>query len=427
MEVYATKSSPRTLLSVISITSFRNLWVSQVLSQLAINMMLFLFAIKIYETTKSNTFVSLLFLCYGVPSVIVGMVAGALVDHLDKRNVLVVSNLSRALLVTGLVVTAHSLIAVYAIAFVHAVITQFYVPSEAPLIPKIVPKAFVVSANSLFSMTYYSSMAVGFVAAGPLLRLLGPVGSLLCIAGLFFAATRIVLRVQVKGESGKSIHVLLQHNVVYLATRVFAAITEALTTIAKTRQLVEAIFLLSATQVVLSLLGSLGPGFADTLLNIDVRDASVVVLGPVIAGILIGALWVGANSNRYSKQMLIRFGILGAGTCLLCTALVVGTPFSASANRVLTAKGVIALSFALFFAFGFFASLVDVPANSILQTESFQNMRGRVYGILTTTVGGFGMFPVVAGGILADAVGIGRVILFVGLAIMGYGVVKFLR
>ena len=51
-------------------------------------------------------------------------------------------------------------------------------------------------------------------------------------------------------------------------------------------------------------------------------------------------------------------------------------------------------------------------------------MRGRVYGILTAAVGGVGMVPVIIGGVLADVVGVGRVILLLGLLILAYGIYR---
>jgi hypothetical protein len=68
--------------------------------------------------------------------------------------------------------------------------------------------------------------------------------------------------------------------------------------------------------------------------------------------------------------------------------------------------------------------MLDVPANSMLQRESDGVLRGRVYGMLTASVGGVGMLPVVVGGYLADTIGVGKVIFFLGLCISLYGIVR---
>src|SRR4030042_6284517 len=173
---------------VLSIRPFRSLWVAQIFSQLAINTLLFVLGLRIYQNTGSNAAVSALFLAYGIPSVLFGMVAGTAVDHLDKRRMLMYCDLLRGALVLLLIFVSGNIYLVYLVMFVNAVVTQFYVPSEAPLIPKLVSSELLVSANSLFSFTYYSSLAVGTILSGPLLRALGPHWMFLFISLLFFTA-----------------------------------------------------------------------------------------------------------------------------------------------------------------------------------------------------------------------------------------------
>ena len=78
---------------------FRSLWFGQVGSQFAVNTLLFVLALRVYQNTGSNTAVSALFLAYGIPSLLFGMAAGAAVDRLDKRRILMYCDLARGLLV----------------------------------------------------------------------------------------------------------------------------------------------------------------------------------------------------------------------------------------------------------------------------------------------------------------------------------------
>ena len=78
----------------------------------------------------------------------------------------------------------------------------------------------------------------------------------------------------------------------------------------------------------------------------------------------------------------------------------------------------------LFFLLGVANSFLDVPANSILQSAAEGDMRARIYGILTSVVGGAGILPVVLGGVLADSIGVGKVIFFLGIAVLGYSVLR---
>ncbi len=405
-------------------TQFRYLWLGQIGAQFATNMMLFVLAIRAYQITGTNTAVSGLYLAYGIPSLVFGMLAGVIVDHLDKRAVLSVTSIIRAILVMGLLFFSHNLIAVYVIAFINAVITQFYVPAEAPLIPRLVSNKLLVSANSLFSFTFYSSMSMGFILAGPILRIMGARNTFLFISGCYLLAAFSTSRISAQEEHVAGLARALSHTISYLIRRTMTSLREGLSEVAHSPKLSEAILLLSGTQVVLAILGTLGPGFADRVLEIDVRDASIIILAPAVAGILLGTLWIGSYGYRFKQTFLINTGVASAGIILMLISLVLRLERHGPTSFLFSQSVIIPLSLLLFFLLGAANSLLDVPANSILQQEATGAMRGRIYGILTAAIGGIGILPVVAGGILADTIGVGKVLLGVGVIIAGYGVFR---
>lgn len=398
--------------SVLTIRPFRSLWFAQIFSQLAINTLLFVLGLRIYQNTGSNAAVSGLFLAYGIPSVLFGMVAGTAVDHLDKRRMLMYCDMVRAVLVLLLLFVSGNIFLVYLVTFVNALITQLYVPSEAPLIPKLIPSDLLVPANSLFSFTYYSSLAIGSVLSGPLLRGFGPQWIFLFISALFFAAVWNESRLPSQAAGVLGFTHIFRYQAGHLVSRVFGELIDGIRYVRSIPALLDSLLLLTGTQIIFAMLGTLGPGFADRVLKIDVRDASLLIVGPAVAGIIAGALWVGRFGYRLKPGRLIKLGVAGAGVILLLISLTV---------RIHVGLGI---AMALFFCLGVANSLLDAPANSVLQKEAKGSMRGRVYGILTTAVGGVGIVPVIIGGVLADVVGVGRVILLLGLVILAYGVFR---
>jgi predicted MFS family arabinose efflux permease len=396
--------------SVLTIRPFRSLWFAQIFSQLAINTLLFVLGLRIYQNTGSNAAVSGLFLAYGIPSVLFGMVAGTAVDHLDKRRMLMYCDMLRAVFVLLLLFVSGNIFLVYLVTFVNAVITQLYVPSEAPLIPKLIKSDLLVPANSLFSFTYYSSLAVGSVLSGPLLRGLGPQWIFLFISALFFAAVWNESRLPSQAAGVLGFTHILRYQAGHLVSRVFQELFEGIRYVRSIPALMDSLLLLTGTQIIFAMLGTLGPGFADRVLKIDVRDASLLIVGPAVAGIIAGALWVGRFGYRLKPGRLIKLGVAGAGVILLLISLTV---------RIHVGLGI---AMVLFFCLGVANSLLDAPANSLLQNEAKGSMRGRVYGMLTSAVGGVGIVPVIIGGVLADVVGVGRVILLLGLLILAYGI-----
>ncbi len=414
------------VIEVLGNRSFRQLWIGQIASQLSSNMLIFLLALLIYRATGSNVAVSGLFLAYGLPSLLFGVMAGTIVDRLDRRAVLVAAHALRAALIVAVAFSGGRISAMYLLMFVYALINQLTTPSEVPLIPQFVPKDRLVSANSLFSFTFYGSMAVGLVAAGPALRFLGKDGSYILLFVLYLVATVSVLGIPPQGEGVKSLARIFHYDLLYIMKRFLANMQMGIHYVAKSQMLWEAVMMLTGTQIMLVLLGTLGPGFADTVLRIDVRDASLLIVGPTILGILCGALWVGNRGFRYSPTRLMNIGVLSAGSILITTSLVFAATNAFWFTKV-PRPLVLTVALGLFFLLGIANSLLDVPSNTILQREAEGDMRGRVYGILSASVGGAGILPVVVSGMLADVIGVGQVILILGVIVLLFGMYRAIR
>lgn len=407
---------------VLSTGSFRYLWIGQMCSQLAANTLLFVLALKIYQLTGSNTAVSGLFLAYGVPAVVFGMVAGTIVDHIEKRQMLLFCDIARAIIVFSLVFFSQNIATIYLLMFINAVITQFYVPSEAPTIPLIVPKSLIVTANSLFSFTFYSSLAIGTISAGPMLRLFGNSGVFLFISLLFVLASVSVSHLpKDMTEHAKPLYEAFRTSFWHILIHIQKGMQEGLSYIASVPMISDALLLLTGTQIIIAILGTIGPGFADRVLEIDIRDSSIFVIGPVVLGIVTGALWVGQFGKKIPAAKLIRWGIVSAGFMLIAIALTVRLSRVVAIDFLFTKRIIVPVTSLMFFLLGAANSLVDIPANSTLQKEASGDMRGRVYGLLTAAVGGVGILPVVAGGVLADTIGTGKVIFLLGCCVMLYG------
>lgn len=387
-------------------------------------MMMFVLALRVYEFTASSTAVSGLYLAFAIPALIFGMAAGAIVDHFDKRFILVFCDTLRAILVIGFLFVSQNLFFLYFLAFVSAIITQFYVPAEAPTIPRLVKSTELVTANSFFSFTYYSSLAVGSILAGPTLKYLGPYGSFLLLSGLFLLAAHNESKLSREADKRQTVTLRQLIAVSYLYTKITSSMREGLSYISKSRVLLDALLLLTGTQIILGLLATLGPGFADRMLEVDFHYTSVLLVGPVVLGILVGSLWVGNLGYRFGPHRLIRWGITVAGIILIAIAATVRLQRVAYFSFLFRQPIILPLELILFFLLGISNSMLDVPANSILQKEAEGEMRGRVYGLLTAAVGGVGILPVVVSGILADLFGVGKVIFLLGLLIMGYGVYR---
>lgn len=415
------KTHIHTLLEVLSIKPFFSLWISQVLSQIAFNMLIFVVGILVYQKTRTVTAVSLLNISVSIPAAIFSIFTGLFVDRLDKRLVLIATTLTRAGLMLLLIATSKITVLLYVWVALLSAVTQFFVPAEAALIPRFVSKEYLLTANSLFIMTFYTAIVGGFIVGGVLLEHVGASFLFMLLFGLFLVSAAILWSLPHVTDYStgyeKITFVQLRADLFHVGRyiRGFPAIFQA-------------IMLLTLAQAIIQIFVTVGPGFADKILAIKITDASVFILGPASLGMILGALFVGSFGNRFRKRELINTGIFLSGFLLVFMSILV--IFSANNRfesilerffRVSSETGMLPVSVICFFIIGVANSLIDVSCNTVLQEQSHESLRGKIYGILQALINGVAILPVLISGVIADLFGIEKIILLLGIVLLGFG------
>lgn len=398
-------------ISVIDNSNFRNLWLGQIISQIAQNMLYFILVVRVYQTTQSNFAVSMLILSFGIPAILFGIIAGGIVDNYDKRDVLVICNLLRILIFLGFFIFPDNLILMYLFTVLFSVVTQMFIPAEAPSIPELVPSDNLLAANSLFTISFYGSMVLGFISSGPFLKTFGSPIIYLFMAFLMFLALVFVYNIPKIAKNKKNSQLNLK--------LVGKTIKDGLKFIEENKRIKQALVLLTFAQALIMTLSVLAPGFADKILMIDLTDTSFLVMGPAGLGLIIGAFLVGSIGKKYLKSILILWGIISTGIVLLLLSLISFKIFSISQYSI------VLFSLLLIFMIGLFNSFITVPASTILQEDTDGDMRSRVYGVLTSVSGGISVLPVIFSGILADIMGTGKTMLIIGISVLAIGIYKY--
>src|SRR3989344_1875686 len=150
-------------ISVLSIPPFLFLLISEFFSQFAMNLLNFILLIVVFQLSGSNIAVAGVVLSFTLPSILFGIIAGVYVDKWNKKRVLVYTNVLRALAAFPLIFISSELFVVYTLSFLVSLITQFFIPAETPIIPLLVPKKLLISANALFSMGIFGSIIIAYV------------------------------------------------------------------------------------------------------------------------------------------------------------------------------------------------------------------------------------------------------------------------
>lgn len=394
-------------LQVLRIKDFRNLWLSQLLSQVFLNLLLFSMIIRIYEITKSNSAVSVLVFLVTIPNIFLGAVAGVLVDKWGRKPVMFFSHFLRAFVVLAFLISSETIGWLYALVFLISVITQFFFPAEAGTIFEVVKdKKLLLTANSLFSLTFFASVILGNILAGPFLRFLGPEWTYLLVALAFLLASFFTSRLP--GEGILKLKVMAGE---LDSNKFFSDFLIGLDYLYRTPIVRRGIFFLGASQITIGILGVITPGFADKVLHLPVTDISLLVMAPAAAGMAAGAIVLGQFFRKAKRETLIKFGFFAAPAVLIAYSLVDKYAGFLHMNTVMA--GVV-----LIFILGGANAFLDVAANTMIQENTTDEVRSRVYGVVSSVIGLAGIFPIVMAGALADVLGVRYVMLLTGVALM---------
>jgi MFS family permease len=107
---------------------------------------------------------------------LVGLVAGAWVDRLRRRPVMIVTDLGRAVLLASIpiaaILGALSLAQLVIVAFLAAILSTFFNSASTAYLPTIIAKARLLAANSALSASSSVAEFTGFAISGFLIELL---------------------------------------------------------------------------------------------------------------------------------------------------------------------------------------------------------------------------------------------------------------
>lgn len=405
------------ILRVLRIKPFAFLVASEFFSQFSMNLLNFTLLLIVFGIAKSNSAVSGVVLAFTIPSILFGIFAGILVDRWNKKNVLFSTNIIRALLIIPLAFLHTNLVIIYAVTFGVSVVTQFFIPAETPIIPLLVGKPLLLSANALFGMGIYISIFLAYAMSGPFLALFGESNLFIFLSILFLIAGLFAFLI--KGEKSK-----IEPKIMVNVFGFRQEISEVLKLVSRTSSLSHALFSLILAQILILVLAVIGPGYAEHVLRIRLENFPTVFMIPAVAGIALGALIIGSFLHKVSKSTLTKFGTLLMGISILLL------PYGSKVESRMVIHFVnlylphflsitmLHITVLLAFVLGFATSFVFVPSNAVLQEETSDEWRGKVYGLLNTLVGVISIAPVVIVGGLADLIGVKLVITGMGVIVI---------
>jgi MFS family permease len=166
---------------------FRRLIEARIIGQTAQNAMLYALFILVVNETGSSVQSTILVMAFVVPSIVLGIPAGAVADMLPRRFTLTAGYLLRAAIVACLVFSSDSTLSIFLRAAAFSTVGQFFAPAEAAVVPVLVRRDQLAAANALMVLTLIIGQIAGMVVLAPLLL------KLIDARSVFVASTALLL------------------------------------------------------------------------------------------------------------------------------------------------------------------------------------------------------------------------------------------
>ena len=343
--------------------SFRNLWYGQVISELGnwVNSIA-LYAL-ILQLTGSGMAMAAAMMAKLLPMVIISPFAGVVIDRMDRRTVLIASDILRCFTVLCFLIveSREDLWLVYALTLFEVALTGFFEPARSAILPSIVKKNHLVTANAISGATWSIMLTLGAALGGFVVSLFGVKVAFILDALTYLLSAWFIIKISypntkseepIKKNNSSGIKGLLEGGR-YLISH----------------PIVLALALLKSGMAIKGGIMTLIPLFANRLWS-DPAAVSVAVgimfssrgIGSAIGPILIRK-WLGESPKILQGSILAAF-FLGSLALLA---------FSVSKN-LWTASLFIGLS-------GMFGSIVWVFSTALIHLEADRQFLGRIFGI----------------------------------------------
>jgi MFS family permease len=179
--------------SLLRNVRFLRLWIGQGTSFVGDAVSMVALVVLVVQITGSASAVGGALVARLLPT-IASPLAGVLADRVDRRVVLVASDLARAVLVLGLVF-ARDLATIYVLVFLMGLARTVFNPTIRAAFPSVVGGGDLTRANALISGTFSTSIMVGPALGGLLVASIGVDAAFLADAATYLVSAILLSRV----------------------------------------------------------------------------------------------------------------------------------------------------------------------------------------------------------------------------------------
>lgn len=371
---------------VLHYAVFRRYLTFRVLLVFALNMQLTIVSYWVYQLTKDPLSLGLIGLAEVIPAIICSFFSGHFVDQSEKRNLLLLCNVSYLFLSGAFMLlssevslnylgTSLTLWGVYSCVFIGGVIRAFLGPSSFSMIGLLVPRKLYPNATTWTGLAWQIGVVCGPLLGGFIISWLNYTLSLSCVWLLQFIALFFMLSIPRQPILKKE------------KEPIFKSLLEGIRFVFKT-EIILAVLALDMFAVLFGGPEALLPVFADDILQVGEVGYGWLRAAPGIGAIstLLLLSWVPIKTKAGIKMLVCVAGF-GLSTIIF--------GFS----------DIFLLSFMMLWMGGMFDAVSVVIRGTILQMHTPDAMRGRVAAVNTMFISSSNELGALESGVAARFLG----------------------
>ena len=388
---------------VVRSPTYFPLWLGQLLSSFGDTLHYIALVVLVFRLTGQGVAVAGMVAAEVVPVLLLGPVAGVVIDRFSRKGVLIAADLARAVLVFSLLWPQGAWHA-YVVAAGLAAGNTFFNPTVNAVIPVLTTAEQRLAANSVAWSTGRLVQIVASAVAGGLIALVGTGPAFAINAASFAASAVLIATLRIPAQAGQLGAATKRGLRDYFGDARAGLSYAARDPFVSRLLLVQSLasFAVGATGAMLVVLSErhlgLPPaGFAWLIGAIGVG----ALLGPLIPNAL-------AGDYRDPRWLFVPYLVRGVGDVLIA----VFTPLP--------------IALLILFVYGLCTSTGMVVFSSTVQGTVPEHVRGRVFTLLDVSWSAMRLLSLGLGGLLVDAVGVQPVFWICGALLAGAGLLGLL-
>jgi Na+/melibiose symporter-like transporter len=373
-------------------------------------------AYAVYDLTGSTLASAGGLLAAYLPQVLVGPVAGVLVDRWDRRRTMIGANLAMAVAVLPLVLVgdASTVWLLYPLLVLQSVVEVFFAPAEQALLPRLVDEDELVTANALNGQVGQVARLVGGALGGVAAAAGGIPAVALLDAATFVVSALLLSRIRTSGRVVADTEAAPVSEVERRFSRFRADLVEGVRVVGASRTLRVVLVFALITAAGEGVMGTLFAPFVNDVLGGSGRAYGLIAGSQAVGGV-VGGLVAAAIGHRLSPALLLGAGAMTLGAIDLAIFLY---PLALGETWWPALAGMMVV--------GLPAALTMAGYTTLFQRATSDTSRGRAFSLVTLARTVAVLVGTTLAGFLGERVGIMPVLAYQGVGYVVAGAIVLL-